>query len=82
MGFTDYHCTDLNVSLHRVHMHRGRGEIGEGSLSALSAGGYTDKIENHIFLIYMEIQSGAVAKSYMTNGPLIYGEIFPHFVIY
>jgi hypothetical protein len=29
-----------------------------------------------------EIQSGAVAKSYMTNGLLIYGEIFAHFLIY
>jgi hypothetical protein len=26
---------------------------------------YTDKKENHIFLICMEIQIGAVAKSYM-----------------
>jgi len=30
----------------------------------------------------MEIQSGAVAKLYMINGPLIYGEIFSHFLIY
>ncbi len=43
---------------------------------------YTDKKENKIFLIYREIQSGAVAKSYMTNGLLIYGEIFSHFLIY
>jgi hypothetical protein len=34
----------------------------------------TDKKENRIFLIYKEIQSGAVAKSYMTNSLLIYGE--------
>ncbi len=33
----------------------------------------TDKKENQIFLIYKEIQNGAVAKSYMTNGLLIYG---------
>jgi hypothetical protein len=38
----------------------------------------TDKKENQIFLIYNEIQSGAVAKSYMTNGLIIYGEIFPN----
>jgi hypothetical protein len=41
----------------------------------------TDKKENQIFLIYKEIQSGAVAKSYMTNDLLIYGEnicAFPH----
>ncbi len=42
----------------------------------------TDKKENKIFLIYKEILNGAVAKSYMTNGLLIYGEIFPHFLIY
>jgi hypothetical protein len=42
----------------------------------------TDKKENQSFLIYQEIQSGVVAKSYMTNGLLIYGEIFPHFLIY
>jgi hypothetical protein len=34
------------------------------------------------FLIYKEIQDGAVAKSYITNGLLIYGEIFAHFLIY
>jgi hypothetical protein len=32
----------------------------------------TDKKENKIFLIYKEIQKGAVAQSYMTNGLLIY----------
>jgi hypothetical protein len=43
---------------------------------------HTDKKENQIFLIYKEIQSGAVAKSYMTNGLLIHGEIFARFLIY
>jgi hypothetical protein len=33
------------------------------------------KKETQTFLICREIQSGAVAKSYMTNGLLIYGEI-------
>ncbi len=33
---------------------------------------YTDKKEYKIFLIYKETQRGAVAKSYMTNGLLIY----------
>ncbi len=33
------------------------------------------------FLIYKEIQNGAVAKSYVTNGLHIYGEIFAHFLI-
>jgi hypothetical protein len=31
---------------------------------------FTDKKENHVYLIYKEIQSGAIAKSYMTNGLL------------
>jgi hypothetical protein len=43
---------------------------------------HTDKKENQIFLIYKQIQSGAVAKSYMTKGLLIYGDIFAHFLIY
>ncbi len=43
---------------------------------------YADKKGNLIFLIYREIQSGAVAKSYMTNGLLIYGEKFVHLLIY
>jgi hypothetical protein len=34
---------------------------------------YTDKKENQMFLIYKEIQNGAVANSYITNGLLIYG---------
>jgi hypothetical protein len=42
----------------------------------------SDKKENQIFLIYKEIQNGAVAKSYMTNGLLINGEIVAHFLIY
>jgi hypothetical protein len=37
--------------------------------------GFTDKKENQIFLIYKEIQSGAVAKSYMRKSFLIYEEI-------
>jgi hypothetical protein len=36
---------------------------------------YTDKKEDQIFLIYKEIQSGAVAKSYMRKGFLIYEEM-------
>jgi hypothetical protein len=35
---------------------------------------YTDKKEKKIFLIYKEIQIGAVAKSHMTNGLLRYGK--------
>jgi hypothetical protein len=33
---------------------------------------YTDIKENQIFLIYKEIRGGAVAKSYMKKGFLIY----------
>jgi hypothetical protein len=36
-------------------------------------GNYTDKKENQIFLMFKEIHNEAVAKSYMTNGLLIYG---------
>ncbi len=42
----------------------------------------TDKKEKQIFLVYKEIQNGAVAKSYKTNGLLIYGEIVAHFLIH
>jgi hypothetical protein len=43
------------------------------------------KKKNNFFSSYSiyGIQNGAVAKSYMTNGLLIYhGEIFAHFLIY
>jgi hypothetical protein len=43
---------------------------------------FTDKKENKTFLIYKEIQMGSGAKSYMTNGLLIYGEKFAHFLKY
>ncbi len=43
---------------------------------------YTDKKEKKIFLIYREIQSGAIAKSYIRNGFLIYEEIQKYFPIY
>ncbi len=43
---------------------------------------YTDKKENQIFLIYKEILSGAVAKSYMRKGFLIYVEMRKYFPIY
>jgi hypothetical protein len=33
---------------------------------------HTDEKENKIFRIYKEIQNGAVAKSYMRKGFLIY----------
>jgi hypothetical protein len=42
---------------------------------------YTDKKENQIFHIYREIQCGAVAKSYMRKGFLIYEEMRKDFPI-
>jgi hypothetical protein len=42
----------------------------------------TDKKENKVFLIFKEIQIGAVAKSYMRKGFLIYEEIRKYFPIY
>jgi hypothetical protein len=53
----------------------GRGAGGPGATF------YTDKKEKQVFLIYKEFQSGAVAKSHMTNGlSHIWGNIcvFPH----
>ncbi len=43
---------------------------------------YTDKKEKKIFLIYTEIQSGTVAKSYMRKDFLIYEEMRKYFPIY
>ncbi len=40
------------------------------------------KKQKEIFLIYREIQSGAVAKSYMRRGFLIYEEMRKYFPIY
>ncbi len=42
----------------------------------------TDKKENQIFLIYKEIQSEAVVKSYMRKGFLIYEEMRKYFDYY
>jgi hypothetical protein len=41
----------------------------------------TDEKENQIFLIYREIQSGAVAKSYIRKGFLIYEDMRKYFHI-
>jgi hypothetical protein len=43
---------------------------------------HIDIKENHIFLIYREIQGGAVAKSYMRKGFLIFEEMRKYFPIY
>jgi hypothetical protein len=42
----------------------------------------TDKKENKIFLIYKEIQMGAVAKSFMRKGFLIYEDMRKYLVVY
>ncbi len=42
----------------------------------------TDKKENKLFLIDKEIQIGAVAKSYMRKGFLIYEEMSNYFPFY
>jgi hypothetical protein len=51
-------------------------------ISSTTFSSYTDKKENQIFLIYKEIRSGAVAKSYIYEEglPNIRGnvQIFPH----
>ncbi len=61
--------------------------VGEGKMAlppaVVRAEVYTDKKENQILLIYKEkIQNGAIAKSNMSNGLLINGEILAHFLIY
>ncbi len=43
---------------------------------------HTDKKEYQIFLIIMKFRSGAVAKSYMRKGFLIYEEMRKYFPIY
>jgi hypothetical protein len=43
---------------------------------------YTDIKENIIFLINKEIQMGAVAKSYMKKGFLIYEKMRKYLVLY
>jgi hypothetical protein len=43
---------------------------------------HTDKKENQIFLIYKEIQSGAVAKPCMRKGFLIYEKMRTYIPIY
>ncbi len=43
---------------------------------------HTDRKENKVFLIYKEIQSGGVAKSYMRKGFLKYEKMRKYFPIY
>ncbi len=44
--------------------------------------GLANKKESQIFLIYNEIENGAVAKSYMRKGFLIYEEMRTYLTIY
>ncbi len=55
---------------------------GSFTVNTQSIGSYTDKKENQIFLIYKEIQNGAVAKSNMRKGVLIYEEMRKYRTIY
>ncbi len=65
---------DFNQTLHVQTVNKPRSPWSETIT-------YTDKKENQIFLIYKEIQSGAVAKSYMRKGFLIYEEMRKYFPI-
>ncbi len=51
-------------------------------ITAICNGPLTDKKENQIFLICKEIQCGAVAKSDMRKGFVIYEELPKYFPIY
>ncbi len=67
-----------HVYVYTVYLFtQGRGEGRE-----LNQREYTDRKEKKIFLIYKKIQNGAVAKSYMRKGFLIYEEMRKYFIIY
>ncbi len=72
----------VNIS---TRLRRGPISTTGKSLTFLSHAVATDaliKKENQIFLIYKDIQSGAVAKSYMRKGFLIYEEMRKYVTIY
>ncbi len=84
-------CEIVNIVQYCTEVYSESGERGQVVFSAY-VGWFTGvvvggdwhaliKKEKQIFLIYKEIQNGAVAKLYMTNGLLIY-DIFAHFLIY
>ncbi len=54
----------------------------EAHIPSAASGGHTDKKEKEIFLIYKEIESGAVAKFYMRKGVLIYEKMCKYLVIF
>jgi hypothetical protein len=55
----------------RAFCSRGNGSSDHHKVT-VKVGACTNKKENKIFLIYKEIQNGAVAKSYVRKGFLIY----------
>jgi hypothetical protein len=57
--------------------------LGDGDKEIKIVCGGTTLIKKNIqFSSYIRNSEGSVAKSYMTNGLLIYGEKFAHFLIY
>ncbi len=78
------HCFICRPSDYTVSENAGIEPTGLLRFSALvvtSQTLYTDK-KNQIFLIYKEIQSGAVAKDYMRKSFLRYEEMSKYFPIY
>jgi hypothetical protein len=85
-------CT-CNFHLCGHHKEVGKGKIHDehirGCPQGLRLNSNTNKQPKYalikkkkIFLIYKEIQSGAVAKSYLSNGFLIYEQMRKYLVIY
>jgi hypothetical protein len=84
-------CTDSGLSkakLNNLHFERTKSSLNllEGfpcsSICWSDPDPFTDTKEKKIFLKYKEIQMGAVAKSYMRKGFLIYEEMRKYLVIY
>ncbi len=73
-NIAEMRVTDKNQPISREVMNM-------GLLMFKTVHTYTDKKENQIFLIYKEIQSGAVAKSYIRKGLPIYEEMRKYFLI-
>jgi hypothetical protein len=65
-----------------IDCHMGCSANSQRASEFLGSALHTDKKENQIFLIYKGIQSGAVAKPYMTNGLLVYMGKYLHISSY
>jgi hypothetical protein len=61
---------------------QGKGRVRKKGKRASDERDYTDKKEKKIFLIYKEIQIGAVAKLYLRKGFIIYEEMRNYFPIH